>query len=56
MIRVTRLRTCVAFFALLVLVACSQPAVGPGQFDIRANADDTLPAVSQAISVSDRLN
>lgn len=37
-------------------MACSQPAVEPGQFDIRANANDTLPAVSQAISVSDRLN
>lgn len=56
MIRLTRLRTCIALFALLVLVACSQPAVEPGQFDIRANANDTLPAVSQAISVSDRLN
>lgn len=56
MIRVPRLRTCIALFALLVLVACSQPAVEPGQFDIRANANDTLPAVSQAISVSDRLN
>ena len=40
----------------MVLVACGQPTAGPESFDIRVGADDTLLAISQAISVSDRLN